>query len=604
MLLEQAEHPPPSRPDGCPASGQALVFVADQGEDRQVSYPDLLTEAARRGAGLRRLGLKPGDRVLIMLPTSPDYFYTMFGTWLAGGIPVPLAPPFRPSQLEKHVHHLGAVIADCQARFFITVPQASTMVRLAGARHGKAPQVLDTEAFTDQSGAFTPHKPKAGDTAFIQYTSGSTADPRGVELSHEQILANLYAIGHALQYKPGDAAVSWLPLFHDMGLFGTLSCVYWGIPMVLIPPERYMQNPALWLQALSKYRGCISPAPNFGYSLALRRVRDRDLEGCDLSSWRAAMCGAEPVNPATMRAFAERFAPFKLQPEAMLPVYGLAEATLAATFPPLLRGLRVDSIDREVFQAQGKATPIAESADALVFPSVGVPLAGLEVRVVDGKGKPVPERTVGDIVIRGASVMKGYFRKTSREVLRDGWLQTGDLGYMADGEFYITGRRKDLIIRGGRNIVPQDVEAAVESVTGIRTGCSAAFAHGDGMVVACETRWAKDKHAALKQAIRHACQERVGTAPDHIALLPPGSVPKTTSGKVQRALTGKQYGDGSLGRRKPLWLQIASIGLGAAGLLASRLLWKAFRRAKTAPPAAPEAEVEPHPEEREPAHVG
>ena len=318
-------------------------------------------------------------------------------------------------------------------------------------------------------------------------------------LTHSNLLANIRAIGTGLNLQPGDFGVSWLPLYHDMGLIGSwLTALCFGVPIAILSPLAFLSRPERWLWAIHEHRGTVSAAPNFAYELCARKIDDRALEGLDLSCWRAALNGAEPISPDTLERFARRFEPYGFRAEAFLPVYGLAESSVALTFPPLGRKPRVDRIGRERFENAGAALPCSESdASPLRFVSEGKALPGHEVRVVDEASVETGERVQGHIQFRGPSTMQGYFKNpaATAAVMRvDGWVDTGDLGYLADGELFVTARIKDVIIKGGRNLYPQEVEEVASEVEGVRRGCVAAFGVSDQrlgtekLVVVAETR--------------------------------------------------------------------------------------------------------------------
>ena len=345
-------------------------------------------------------------------------------------------------------------------------------------------------------------------------------------------------------------------------------------------PLAFLTRPEKWLQAFHKHRGTLAAAPNFAYELCVRKIADKDIEGLDLSSWRAALNGAEPVNPETLERFAERFAKYGFRREAQLPVYGLAEATLGVTVPPLGRGPRIDRVERETFTFKGHAVPAAaEDETAISFVSSGKPLPGHEVRIADGNGDAVPERREGFLWFRGPSATAGYYRnpKATEAVLPEGaqasdggfpWVNSGDRAYRAEEEIYVTGRVKDIIIKGGRNLYPHEVEELATRATGIRKGCVVAFGlrdEGSGtekLVVAAETR-ERDaaRRAAIAARVTELVSQGLGLPPDRVELIPPGSIPKTSSGKLRREETKQLYIAGTLSAaRAPAWVQIARLG--------------------------------------------
>jgi len=426
---------------------------------------------------------------------------------------------------------------------------------------------------------------QGSDIALLQYTSGSTGDPKGVMLTHANLLANMRAIGEAVQLWPDDVGISWLPLYHDMGLIGAwLTLLHFGTPLAVMSPLAFLTRPERWLQAFHKHRGTIAAAPNFAYELCVRKIADKDIQGVDLSSWRAALNGAEPVNPETLERFAERFASYGFRREAQLPVYGLAEAALAVTVPPLNRGPLVDRVKRETFTAQGLAVPAAlDDETAIAFVSSGKALPRHEVRIVDERGNEVPDRTEGFLWFRGPSATNGYYRnpKATESLLPRGpatgpgeyaWVDSGDRAYRADGEYYVTGRVKDIIIKGGRNLYPHEVEELAARAEGIRKGCIVAFGLKDEasgtekMVVVPETRERNTaRRAALASTVTDLVSRGLGLPPDRVELIPPGSIPKTSSGKLRREETKQLYLAGTLSAsRAPAWLQIARLGTSSA----------------------------------------
>jgi fatty-acyl-CoA synthase len=376
------------------------------------------------------------------------------------------------------------------------------------------------------------------DLAFVQFTSGATSDPKGVALTHRNLCENVNAINgpQGLATTDADSAVSWLPLHHDMGFVGmALGPLYSCRPGAFLPTHLFVRRPVEWLRAISKHRATVSFAPNFAYDLCVRRVRDTDLADLDLSCWRVAGCGAEPIHAATLAAFADRFRAAGFREESFLPGYGLAEHVVAATFAPRGRRIRTDG--------------------GLV--SCGVPLPGHALRIVDDSGAELPEREVGQIVLSGPSAMLGYFEggAVSRAPFDGEWLRTGDLGYRADGELYVCGRVKDLIIANGRKIHPEDLEWGVDDVPGLRRGRTVAFGTADGagrdrvvvVVEASGTAEAEDVAAGVRRRLA----DLYGVVVDDVVIAPGGTVGRTTSGKVQRALTRARYERGEISGRQP-----------------------------------------------------
>ncbi|MFO1434299.1 MAG: AMP-binding protein [Candidatus Competibacteraceae bacterium] len=536
------------------------LYGNDDRVERELSYSALYQGAQRIATGLRGRGLQPRQTVAIMLPTGVDYFLSFFGTLLAGAVPVPLYPPFRPSQLEEHLHRHHRILNNAQTPILITVPEAKPLARLLQAQVDALHHVLTVEDLLATTGPeFSPPLLRAGDLALLQYTSGSTGDPKGVILSHANLLANIRAMGARVQAGPTDVFVSWLPLYHDMGLIGAcLGSLYFGLTLVLMSPLSFMARPARWLWAIHRHRGTLSAAPNFAYELCLRSANEAGLKGLDLSSWRMAMNGAEPVNPDTLVRFARRFSAYGFNPAALAPVYGLAEASLGVSLHAPGRGLILDRVERRAFMQAGQALPVSpDDTDALCFVSCGQPLPEHAVRIVDAQGRELAERQEGRLEFRGPSCTQGYYRNpdATRRLFDNGWLDSGDRAYLANGELYITGRVKDLIIRGGQNIYPYELEDAVGAIAGIRRGNVAVFASRDPasgserLVVVAETRQtSSEARAELRARIQAVAVDLLGTPPDDIVLTPPYTVLKTSSGKLRRAALREQYERHELGQ--------------------------------------------------------
>jgi fatty-acyl-CoA synthase len=532
----------------------------DDGREHTIGYGALLDGARAVAGGLRERGVRRGDTLALMLPTGFDFLRCFQGILVAGAIPVPIYPPVRLDRLEEYALRQAAILADAGVKALLTIDRARPVAALLKSR---APSLREIATADELALQGTPWEaPEGGpeDAAFIQYTSGSTGHPKGVLLTHANLLANVRAIARGLEARETDVGAIWLPLYHDMGLIGSwLFCMHQGYPIDIQSPLSFLARPERWLWAIHRRRATLSAAPNFAYEMAARKIPDAALEGLDLSSWRCALNGAEPVNPETLERFARRFAPYGFRREALMPVYGLAENSVALCFPPVGRGPRVDRVRRGSFESGGLAEPAAEDdTSALRFVSVGVAVPEHEVRLVDDNGAPVAERQVGRLLFRGPSMTSGYFRQpeaTASMTAADGFLDSGDLAYRADGEIFIAGRRKDLIITGGRNYVPQEIEEAAAQAQGVRKGCVVAFGAPDAtsgtelLVVVAETR---AQQPAARERIEQEVIERVadaiGVPPDRVVLAPPGAVPKTSSGKVRRNATRALFLSGELGR--------------------------------------------------------
>ena len=564
------------------------VYMREEdGREHTVTYGRLLTGAAAVAGALRERGVRRGETVGLMLPTGFDFLRSFQGILIAGAVPVPIYPPARLDRLEEYARRQSAILADAGVRVLVTVARARAIAALLRPAVPTLDAVVTPDELAEAGASWAAPEGSGSDPAFIQYTSGSTGSPKGVLLTHDNLLANIRAIAAGLCAVPTDVGASWLPLYHDMGLIGSwLFCMHQGIPISIQSPLAFLARPERWLWTIHERRVTLSAAPNFAYELCVRKIADSALEGLDLSSWRCALNGAEPVNPETIERFARRFAPFGFRREALMPVYGLAENSVALCVPPVGRGPRVDRVARGDFEREGRAVPAPSGdATALRFVSVGSALPEHEVRVIDDEGAVLPERRVGRLVFRGPSMTSGYFRQpetTAAITVPGGWLDSGDLGYVAEGEVHVSGRRKDLIIKAGRNLVPQEIEEVSASVEGIRKGCVVAFGLDrpeqgtESLVVVAETRATRaEERERLAAMVTERVAGAVGLPPDEVALVPPGSVPKTSSGKVRRAATRELYLAGSLGRpaRLALSTRVRLVAAAAWAEARTRIGW-------------------------------
>ena len=545
-----------------------IKFLGDDNDLQSLTYQQLWQGAEKVAAGLQQQGLQPGETAAIMLPTGIDYFFSFYGILLTGAVPVPIYPPVRRSQLEDHLHRHSGILNNCVATMLITMPEAKVVARLLKSQVLSMREVVTVADLTASPASYIRPSINPNDIAFLQYTSGSTGNPKGVVLTHANLLANVRAMGKAVAATPDDVFISWLPLYHDMGLIGAwLGSMYFAMLLVVMSPLSFLSRPQSWLWAIHQYRGTLSASPNFGYELCLKRLDDEAIEGLDLSSWRLAFNGAEAVSPDSLERFTERFAAVGFKPETMMPVYGLAESSVGLAFPPLHRKPVIDRIKRDQFSHSGEAIP-AEDSDkkALVFVACGHALDGHQIRIVNAEGEELPERRQGILQFRGPSVTSGYYRnpEATRTLFVGDWLDSGDLAYVADGDIFITGRIKDVIIRAGRNVYPPELEEVVGEIEGIRNGCVAAFGTKDhrlgteSLVILAETRETDEKiKQALKNQISSLSSDLIGLPPDEVILAPPHTVLKTSSGKVRRAACRELYEQNLLGRAPgSFWLQM------------------------------------------------
>lgn len=543
----------------------------------QLSYGRLAAQARQVAAGLVAHDIDPGDRVALMLPTSIDFFSAFFGVLYVGAVPVPIYPPMRPSQIEEHLRRQAGILNNAGARMLITVPESLHVGALLQAQVSDLSSIVSVAGLIAEAGDTSlSYVAEETSTALIQYTSGSTGDPKGVVLSHANLLANVKAMGLALEASSADVFVSWLPLYHDLGLIGAwFGCLYFAVPLYVMSPLSFLMRPESWLWAIHRFRGTLSAAPNFAFELCLR-IDTANLARLDLSSLRAVMNGAEPVSAHTLRRFSEKFAPYGFRPEAMMPAFGIAENAVGLAFPPLGRGPVIDRIDHGALMSRGVAQPAKpDDPHPLELVACGRPLPENEIRIVDTAEHEIGERQEGRLEFRSPSATSGYFRDEAKTkaLIHNGWLDSGDRAYMAGGEVYITGRIKDIIIRAGRHIYPQEIEDAIGDIEGIRKGGVAVFGVADRVsgtervVIVAETH---ETDPALRKALEARAYELAnavcGTPPDEIVLAPPQTVPKTASGKIRRSAARELYESGRIGEpQRALWLQILRLyftGLG------------------------------------------
>ncbi|MDJ0972407.1 MAG: AMP-binding protein [Kiloniellales bacterium] len=560
-----------------PDRPQVTLLKDEREVETTLTYRDLAERSKAVAHGLRARGIEAGDRIALMLPTGADFFVSFFGILQAGAVPVTIYPPLRLTQLEEHMRRQAGILRSAGARILVASKETKPAATLLELQLETLDAVATTAELSLESEDELPVWKDGEAIAFIQYTSGSTGDPKGVTLSHTNLLANIRAMGEALEAKSSDVFVSWLPLYHDMGLIGAwLGNLYHACPLYVMSPTTFLVRPAAWLWAIHRYRATMTAAPNFAFEFCVSRIEEEALEGLDLSSLRVMANGAEAVSARTLDRFAERFQRYGFRREAMMPVYGMAENAVGLSFPPLERGPLSDHVDREAFSTRGEARPAAEDdPKAIAFVACGHALPGHEIRVVDQTGREAPDRREGRIQFRGPSSTRGYFNnEAATQGLFDGdWVETGDRGYAIAGEIYVTGRIKDIIIRSGRNVYPQELEEAVGELAGVRKGCVAVFGSGDEtsgteiIVVLAETRESEPAaRQALQQRITETATELLGMPPEEVVLAPPRSVPKTSSGKLRRAAAKQLYETGGIGKAsRALWLQVvrlAALGLG------------------------------------------
>lgn len=566
-----------------------IFYQDDAGNEHPITYGQLLENAKKVARGLQDWNIEVGETIAIMLPTSEDFFYTFFGVLLIGAIPVPIYPPFRPDRIEEYAMRAANILKNAEVRLLITFQKAERLSDLLKVFISSLKGVITVDSLNKNEGdykAIHVHEKMPG---LIQYTSGSTSLPKGVLLTHENLLANIRAIGQSIHLTSADVAVSWLPLYHDMGLIGSwLTSFYHANPVVIMSPLSFLSRPERWLWTIHYHRATVTGAPNFAYELCVRRISEKSLEGLDLSTWRLSFNGAEAVNPRTLENFIKKFAPYGFKETTMYPVYGLAETCVALTFPPLNRPPKIDVIDRAIFQAEQRAVPTTDSGqNSLQMVCCGKAIIGHEVKIVDENHKEVPERTVGNLHFRGPSSMQGYYNQpeATKAILVDGWWNSGDLAYLAEGEVYITGRKKDVIIKAGRNLYPDEIEEASGQVNGVRKGCVVAFGVTDHqlgtekLVIVAETKEdSKVLHKKIIEEITEKVNVVLGILPDEVLLVSPKTIGKTSSGKLQRAACKQAYLNNQLKKAHvPVSVQIAKLYVKSFGVKLSNGLQLALK---------------------------
>jgi len=556
--LHGAPQPPPRHAslhealERAAVSGRrGLTFVAADESETALGWDAIRTRASLVAGALAALGVRPGERVAMVLPTGPEFMDAFFGTLLAGAVPVPLYPPVRLGRLAEYHASTARMLQLSGAVALLSDGRVGRLLGEAVRRGAPRLGLRNVTALRESGAPPVTRSADPGTLALVQFSSGSTVDPKPVGLSHRAVLAQTDALRALMpDDTPEDPqlGVSWLPLYHDMGLIGCLlSAMTYPGPLVLLGPEVFLGRPALWLRALSRHQGTISVAPSFAYAVCARRVKDEEMEGMDLSRWRLALNGAEQVSVEAARRFSERFARWGFRPAALMPVYGLAEAALAVTFSPPRSPLRTVQVDPVELAHAGQVRPGTRT-----LASVGIPVPGMTVEVRNEAGAVAVEGVVGRIHARGPSIMEGYVGQpeATRAVLAGGWLDTGDLGFVQDGELVVCGRVKDVVVLRGANHAPQEFEDALDGLTGVRAGFAVALGFvphaGDGEELVLLVETTADAGPDLADRIRAAVAERSGIRPHTVQLLAPGTLPRTSSGKLRRSEALRRWSTGNL----------------------------------------------------------
>jgi acyl-CoA synthetase (AMP-forming)/AMP-acid ligase II len=531
---------------------RVFARVTSGGVEHEITFAELASQAGRYAASLASLGVRPGDVLPLAVPTTPEYLFTVMGAHLLGAAIAPLPPltAVKEERVRFFAERLRVVAACVGARF--AVATRADLDALGEHLGVEALVVLPVESLgsgTEFACEIAPFEPDR--TAVVQFSSGSTAEPKGIRIRFRNIGANAPTIAARARMTEADSLLSFLPLFHDFGLFaGFLFPLIWDTPTFLFQTAEFVRRPSFWLKAMSRTRATMCLAPQFVYQVALHRTRDRDLEGVDLSAWRVSFNGGEPVHAATLREFNARFAPYGLSDTVVLPSYGMAEATLAIAIHPSGAPLVSEAVSRDALLEDGVARPADTGEPAVELVACGPPLDGMSLTVLDDDGAEKGEREVGEIAIHGESIASEYIvaHERTAPLVRDGWFRTGDLGYVADGLVFVTGRAKDLIIRAGRNYFPQDVERLIEPLAGVRLNGVVAFGWYDReraeerivAVVEADTRDTATLEA-LPERARRVVFDALEVTLDDVAVRPKGWIPKTTSAKLQRARARAMY---------------------------------------------------------------
>jgi fatty-acyl-CoA synthase len=552
--------------DASKSSTTGFRFI-DEGSDAEpfFSHGGIERASARFGGALQALGLRKGDRVALILPDNADFVFAFLGALRAGIIPVPIYPPTGLGKLAGYLDNTLHIVDKSGARVLVT---SGEIKRLLGTVQSKAPaltRVSDVAHLKAMREELKPEKIDLDDVCFLQFTSGSTSRPKGVTLTHRNLAANVHAIMDlGLNVKNSvDTGISWLPLYHDMGLIGfVIAPLYHVNSVTFLPPLLFLKRPAKWLEIISRDKGTVSFGPNFAYALCVKRIKDADIENLDLSSWRVAGCGAEPIRAENLEAFATRFEKIGFNRNAFVACYGMAESTLAVSFSRAGSGVITDSVNASALWGEAKANPASPDASPDASAQIvqcGPAFEGHDIAVfaeddVESQ-RPLPERSVGELRLRGPSLMQGYWgdEDLTRQAFAGGWLKTGDIGYLAGGNVHVCGRSKEVIIVNGRNYYPQDLEWEAGRVEGVRKGNVIAFGtmkpnhDRERVIIALETGLPEgDARQALKGEVRKAVQQAIGLTVDDVVPVDVGVLPKTSSGKLQRNNARELYENGEL----------------------------------------------------------
>lgn len=528
---------------------RGLIFVDE--DEQRFTWEEIEAQAQRVAAGFQALEGKPGDRVTIVCQGLRPLVTSFFGAVLAGLHPSILPTPISRHRLQGYLQHVVSIVRVAEPKFVVVDEEVELVGKplVKEANLENKALVIRHDELIDSSSRFNLHEATPDEIAVIQFTSGSTSSPRGVVLPHRCVAANVQAIVERLEVAPHDVGGGWLPMYHDMGLIGNLlGAAARSIDLVLTTPFNFLRRPRRWLDVMERHNVSITAGPNVSYRHLLERG---DIPGRDLGKWRVAIIGAEPVDPELLTAFTEAFGPAGFPKTGFMPAYGLAEVGLMATGVRAQEEYEIVEVDREALEGEGIARPVNEASNCARIVSCGAPVRETSVRIVDDHGELVPDSCIGEISIAGSSVMREYFNDpvATADTFHGEWLMTGDLGYMKDHQLFVTGRKKELIIFGGRNYYPQDIERVVHGLELVRPGSVVAFGtkngHDEGIVIVAAPRDPQNSES-IGARVRAVVSESLNLPVLDVVLLESGRIPRTTSGKLCRGRCRDLYEGGEL----------------------------------------------------------
>lgn len=531
---------------------ESLFFVKASGGMTSYHFKEIYSEAVKYAWKLRQLGVKKGDTVCLILPTCVEFFYCFFGSQLIGAIPYSIYPPLNLGKIDEWQNHTEKLLSIVNTKIVLATNQIQKIL-FTPVKNAKVPLGVHSikDFVDDQPKEITPDFHKL---AFLQYSSGSTGTPKPVAISHHAAIENAYQIAkqheRATSKKP--VAVSWLPLYHDMGLVGMCFAPIIGdATLYFLRPDHFIGNPLLWIKTMSDVKATVTVAPNFAYGLCARRIDEKDLDGIDLSHLALSGCGAEMILPSTTEQFFSKFQNYGFKPQTFTPCYGLAEATLAVTFAHPKELIKFESFDQMKLQEMGWAEPSPQGVNLL---SVGPPIDDVTVEIRSENGEKLPHQSVGEIWIKSPSLLTEYFNQpeATKNTLEDGWLNSGDLGFLKKGELFIVGRRKEVIILNGSNVDPSFIEQATLTLEEVRSGCVVAFSavapqgkqDTESLIVVVESKnesLHEDDKIAIKERVKKEVFKKTKYNVDHVIVLTPRSIPRTSSGKIKRSETKNMW---------------------------------------------------------------